>query len=147
MNNTVPGLWYLLPFLSPPVFWQDLCPKSYVFKGHISNVLIYLCYCIYLFWSIHEPCIYSLAVSPKPSEPSSLSINPEIGLCVWQMAKAFHSTEAFQVALSWSLKYPESSRPFFRSGPRNFLLKFSLMGRNGRPHWTQISSPKPQRSY
>lgn len=117
--------------------------KSYVFKGHVPNVNLYLCHCIYLFYSIHDHCVYSLTLWTfklfhEPQKRVSV-------LAKWQ--KPFFSQKLFWL-LSLGLWNIVSLQDLFPpSGLRNLLLKFTLMGRNGRPRWTQISSPKPQRSY
>lgn len=146
MNSTVPRLWYWLSFLPPPVFWSDLCPKSYVFKDHVSNVIIYLCHYIYLFCSVHEPfyifsnCVPKAQWTFKPFHESQKLVSVLVKYQKYFFLKRLFRLLSLDLWNILSLLFPPS-------GLRNLLLKFSPVGGNDWPHWTQVSSPKPQTSY
>lgn len=122
---------------------RELCIQRPCIKCHSLFMPLHLFVLLYA-WSLH---IFPNCV-PKALWTFKLFHEPQKRVSVlaeWQ--KPFFPQKLFWL-LSLGLWNIVSLQDLFPpSGLRNLLLQFTLMGRNGRPHWTQISSPKPQRSY
>lgn len=121
---------------------KELCILGPCIKRHYLFMPLHLLILLYP-WTLHTLSNYVLKAqwTFKPCHETHRLVSV---LAEWR--KPFSPPSLFRLLSLELWKILGIQDLFSLWGLRNLLLKFSLMATNRQPHWTRISSPKPQTS-